>query len=129
MGKHIADTINRLILYNNKKSENCNALILGVTFKENCSDLRNSRVFNLYKCLIKLKITVDLFDPYALSEEVLKVYNLKLLEKITIKYDVIILAVAHDVFLKIDLANFKKLNGIIYDVKSVLDRNIITARL
>ena len=129
MGKHIADTINRLILDNNKKSENCNALILGVTFKENCSDLRNSRVFNLHKCLIKLKITVDLFDPYALSEEVLKVYNLKLLEKITIKYDVIILAVAHDVFLKIDLPNFKKPNGIIYDVKSVLDRNIITARL
>ena len=129
MGKHIADTINRLILDNNKKSENCNALILGVTFKENCSDLRNSRVFNLHKSLGKLKITVDLFDPYALSEEVLKVYNLKLLEKITIKYDVIILAVAHDVFLKIDLADFKKPNGIIYDVKSVLDRNIITARL
>ena len=129
MGKHIADTIKTLILNNNKKPENCNALILGVTFKENCSDLRNSRVFNLHKSLTKLKITVDLFDPYVLSQEVLKIYKLKLIEKIKIKYDIVILAVAHDIFLKIDLANFKKPNGIIYDVKSVLDRNIITARL
>ena len=129
MGKHIANTINTLILKNNKKPENSNALILGVTFKENCSDLRNSRVFNLHKSLVKLKIKVDLFDPYAVNEEVLKVYNLKLIEKIKIKYDVIILAVAHDVFLKMDLINFKKANGIIYDVKSVLDRNIISARL
>ena len=129
MGKHIANTINKLILKNNKKPENCNALILGVTFKENCSDLRNSRVFNLYKSLAKLKINVNLFDPYALSEEVLEIYKLKLIEKITIKYDVIILAVAHDIFLNMDLGNFKNKDGIIYDVKSVLDRGIITARL
>jgi len=129
MGKHIAEKISNLLSNRNKKPQNCNALILGVTFKENCSDIRNSRVFNLYKSLIKLKIKVDLFDPYAIKEDVLKSYRVKLIEKINKKYDIIILAVAHDEFLKINLVNFKKLNGIIYDVKSVLDRKIITERL
>ena len=129
MGKHIADTINNIFIENNRKVKNCNALILGVTFKENCSDLRNSRVFNLYKSLNKLKIKVDMFDPYAVNEEVFKIYNLRLIDKIKIKYDIVILAVAHDIFLKIDLVKFKKSNGIIYDVKSVLDRNIIAKRL
>ena len=129
MGKHIAETINNLIVNNNKKPQNCNALILGVTFKENCSDIRNSRVFSLHKSLIKLKIKVDLFDPHAINEEVVKSFKIKLIEKINQKYDVIILAVAHDIFLKMNLFNFKKSNGIIYDVKSVLDKKIITARL
>ena len=129
MGKHIAETINNLIVNNNKKPQNCNALILGVTFKENCSDIRNSRVFSLHKSLIKLKIKVDLFDPHAINEEVVKSFNIKLIEKINQKYDVIILAVAHDEFLKMDLVNFKKSNGIIYDVKSILDKKIITERL
>ena len=129
MGKHIAETINNLIVNNNKKPQNCNALILGVAFKENCSDIRNSRVFSLHKSLIKLKIKVDLFDPHAINEEVVKSFKIKLIEKINRKYDVIILAVAHDEFLKMDLVNFKKPNGIIYDVKSILDKKIITARL
>jgi len=129
MGEHIAETINNLIVNNNKKPKNCNALILGVTFKENCSDLRNSKIFSLHKSLIKLKIKVDLFDPHAINEEVLKSYKMKLIEEIKIKYDVIILAVAHDIFLKMNVVNFKKPNGIIYDVKSVLDKKIITARL
>ncbi len=129
MGKHIAETINNLIVNNNKKPQNCNALILGVTFKENCSDIRNSRVFSLHKSLIKLKIKVDLFDPHAINEEVVKNFKIKLIEKINQKYDVIILAVAHDEFLKMDLVNFKKSNGIIYDVKSILDKKIITERL
>jgi UDP-N-acetyl-D-galactosamine dehydrogenase len=129
MGKHIAETINNLIVNNNKKPQNCNALILGVTFKENCSDIRNSRVFSLHKSLIKLKIKVDLFDPHAINEEVVKSFKIKLIEKINQKYDVIILAVAHDEFLKMDLVNFKKSNGIIYDVKSILDKKIITGRL
>ena len=129
MGKHIADTINNIFKNNNKKVENSNALILGVTFKENCSDLRNSRVLNLHKSLVKLKIKVDMFDPYAINDEVLKIYNLTLINEIKIKYDIIILAVAHDLFLKMNLVKFKKPEGIIYDVKSVLDRKIITKRL
>ena len=129
MGKHIAYTIYNLILKNKKNPENCNALVLGVTFKENCSDIRNSRVFDLHKSLIKLKLEVDLFDPYAINEDVFKNYNVNLIQQIKRKYDVIILAVAHDEFLKMNLVNFKKSNGIIYDVKSVLDKKIISERL
>ena len=129
MGKHIAGNIKNLIQKNNKSPENCNALVLGVTFKENCSDIRNSRVFNLHKSLIKLKIKVDLFDPHAIYDEVMINYKIKLINKIDKKYDVIILAVAHDEFLKMNFINFKKTDGIIYDVKSVLDKNIITERL
>ena len=129
MGEHIAQNIKNLIQNNNKKTKNCNALILGVTFKENCSDIRNSRVFNLYESLIKFKIKVDLYDPLAINEEVLKKYKLKLIDKIDKKYDIIILAVSHNEFLKMNIINFKKIDGIIYDVKSVLDKNIITERL
>ena len=72
---------------------------------------------------------MDIFDPHAINEDVFKVYNLKLINQIKKKYDVIILAVAHDIFLKMNLIKFKKSKGIIYDVKSVLDRKIITKRL
>ena len=129
MGKHIANTIQELILTKNLNPIKCRALILGITFKENCSDIRNSRIFNLYKELKKLKIKVDIYDPYAIKKEVLKNFKIKLLDNIKSKYDVIILAVAHKKFLKMNLVNFKTTNGIIYDVKSVLDENIISGRL
>ena len=129
MGKHIANSIQELILTKNLNPIKCRALILGITFKENCSDIRNSRIFNLYKELKKLKIKVDIYDPYAIKKEVLKNFKIKLLDNIKSKYDIIILAVAHKKFLKMNLVNFKTTNGIIYDVKSVLDENIISGRL
>ena len=129
MGKHISNTIYNLILDNQLNPKNCRALILGVTFKENCSDIRNSRIFNLNDELIKTGVKVDLYDPYAVKEEVFKTYKIQLIEKIKIKYDVIILAVAHDSFIKMNLANFKKSKGIVYDVKSILKKELISARL
>ena len=129
MGKHIANTIQELILKKNLNLIKCKALILGITFKENCSDIRNSRIFNLYKELKKLEIKVDIYDPHAIQKEVLKNFKIKLLDNINSKYDIIILAVAHKKFLKMNLVNFKTPNGIIYDVKSVLDENIISGRL
>ncbi len=129
MGKHIANSIQELILTKNLNPIKCRALILGITFKENCSDIRNSRIFNLYKELKKLKIKVDIYDPYAIKKEVFKNFKIKLLDNIKSKYDIIILAVAHNKFLKMNLVNFKTTNGIIYDVKSVLDENIISGRL
>ncbi|SVC36970.1 uncharacterized protein METZ01_LOCUS289824 [marine metagenome] len=129
MGKHIANTIQELILKKKLNPIKCRALILGITFKENCSDIRNSRIFNLYKELKKLEIKVDIYDPHAIKKEVLKNFKIKLLDSINSKYDIIILAVAHKKFLKMNLVNFKTPNGIIYDVKSILDKNIISGRL
>lgn len=129
MGKHIAENINKLIEKKNKNTENCNALILGVTFKENCSDIRNSRVFSLYKELTKLKIKVDLFDPHADRIKVEKKHKIKLLKKINKNYDIVILAVSHDKFNYIDLNKISNKNSIIYDVKSFFPRHKVSARL
>ena len=129
MGKHIAENINKLIEKKNKNTENCNALILGVTFKENCSDIRNSRVFSLHKELTKLKIKVDLFDPHADRIKVEKKHKIKLLKKINKNYDIVILAVSHDKFNDIDLNKISNKNSIIYDVKSFFPRQKVTARL
>ena len=129
MGKHISNTIYNLILDNKLNPKNCRALILGVTFKENCSDIRNSRIFNLNDELIKRGIKVDLYDPYAVKEEVFKTYKIQLIEEVKIKYDIIILAVAHNSFIKMNLTDFKKTKGIIYDVKSILKKELISARL
>jgi|TARA_B100001250_G_scaffold112819_1_gene95369 UDP-N-acetyl-D-glucosamine/UDP-N-acetyl-D-galactosamine dehydrogenase len=129
MGKHIANTIEKLILKKNLNPIKCRALILGITFKENCSDIRNSRIFDLYQELKKLEIKIDIYDPHAIKKEVLKDFKIKLLDSIDSKYDIIILAVAHTKFLKMNLVNFKTPNGIIYDIKSVLDESIISGRL
>ncbi len=129
MGKHIASSINKLIVAKRLKPEKCKALILGITFKENCSDIRNSRIYNLYKELKKLNLKVDVYDPHAINSEVIKDFKIKLLENIKSKYEIIILAVAHKIFLKMNLVNFKTNNGFIYDVKSVLDKNLISGRL
>ena len=129
MGKHISNTIYNLIFDNKLNPKNCRALILGVTFKENCSDIRNSRIFNLNDELIKRGIKVDLYDPYAVKEEVFKTYKIQLIEEVKIKYDIIILAVAHNSFIKMNLTDFKNIKGIVYDVKSILKKELISARL
>ncbi len=129
MGKHIANSINKLIVAKQLKPKKCKALILGITFKENCSDIRNSRIFNLYKELKNLNLRVDVYDPHAIKSEVIKNFKIELIENIKSKYEIIILAVAHKIFLKMNLVNFKTNNGFIYDVKSVLDKNLISGRL
>ena len=83
----------------------------------------------MYKELKKLNLSVDVYDPHAIKSEVVKNFRIELLENIKSKYEIIILAVAHKIFLKMKLANFKTNNGFIYDVKSVLDKNLISGRL
>ena len=129
MGKHIASSISKLMIKRNFKAEKCKVLILGITFKENCSDIRNSRIFNLYKELRKLNLNVDIFDPCAVKSEVLKNFKIELIDTIKSKYEIIILAVAHKKFLKMNLLNFKTNDGFIYDIKSVLNESIVAGRL
>jgi len=99
-------------------------LILGFTFKENCEDVRNTKVYDLYDELMNEEFSsdhynVDIYDPIA-DKEAMKSYNVKLIDKIKKKYDCIVLAVAHDDFLTMDLRSMLKPNGFIYDVKGVL---------
>ena len=105
------------------------ALILGVSFKENCPDIRNSKAFEIYSQLTAAGMQVDAFDPYANEVEVKEKHNIQLVNDLG-KYDAIVLVVAHTFFKSLDYTNLKASNKtIIYDTKAFLDRSIVTARL
>ena len=104
-------------------------LILGVTFKENCSDIRNSRVIDLIKEFKKICDHVLVHDYNADRDELKKYYNIELKGNLNHKYDIAVLAVAHDNYLKIDFSKLLNINHVLYDVKSVLPKNISTLRL
>lgn len=106
-------------------------LILGITFKEHCDDIRSSKVINLYHELKQKNCDVDIWDPWADAKLVEKEYSLHLLFDIdyTTIYDGIILAVAHEDFLNIDYLHFKNTGAIIYDIKSFLPRQLVDGRL
>ncbi len=104
-------------------------LILGVTFKENCSDVRNSRVIDLYNEFKKICTNLSIHDSFADKEILKKEYGLNLLNQIGEKYDIIVLAVAHKNYLKIDFNKILNKKHILYDVKSILPKNITTLRL
>ncbi len=123
MSKNIGERIYSKL--NNDKDNN--GLILGVTFKENCPDIRNSKVFDLYKYFKQRKINVDLYDPFASKEEVLMEYSVDLMNFSQInskKYNFIIIAVAHDEFLNIDIEKFcKNKKTIVFDLKNIFNND------
>ncbi len=129
MSKYIVEKIKTKIKENgNSFSKTC--LILGITFKENCPDIRNTKVFNLYKDLILEGFEVDIFDPNADHLEVKHEYGISLIKKIEKKYNTIIHAVAHEQFLTLDFSEIKaEKNSILFDIKSVLNRRDTTIRL
>jgi UDP-N-acetyl-D-galactosamine dehydrogenase len=130
MGKFIANNVIKLLIRRNHIVSKSNALILGITFKENCPDIRNSKVIDIIKELQAFNISIDIYDPYADKHEVKKVYGLELIENITQKYDSIILAVSHEEFKNLDYLNIKKDNlSVIFDTKAFLDRTLVDARL
>jgi len=105
-------------------------LILAVTFKENCPDIRNSRIIDIYKELQQFGLQIDIYNPCADKHDVKEEYNLDLRNDLNLSYDAIILAVSHDEFLTIDYSKLAKgKEAVIFDTKAVLARNIINARL
>ena len=129
ISKNIFKSIKKQCINSDIDLKKCRILILGITFKENCSDIRNSRVINLYNHFKKLNNNVDVYDPYADKNEVYRFSSIKLIDKIIKKYEVVILAVAHDQFLEIDYKNILNENYVLYDVKSILPKKLITLRL
>mgnify|MGYP001189248605 CR=1 FL=1 len=129
MGQFIAEKVLRLMGENDITIRNSNTLILGITFKENMSDIRNSKVVDIYN-LLKLKgLKVDVYDPYADKEEVESEFNIKMIENLN-KYDSIIIAVAHDAFTELNFKSLKKSDkSIIYDIKGILKKSEINGRL
>jgi UDP-N-acetyl-D-galactosamine dehydrogenase len=129
MSTFISNKLIQLLAQTGKKIQDAKVLVLGVTFKENCPDFRNSKVFEIIHQLKAEGADVAAFDPYANANEVFQKYQLQLITAFE-KYDVILLAVAHDFFKALDYASLKTSpDAIVYDTKAFLDRSIVTARL
>jgi UDP-N-acetyl-D-galactosamine dehydrogenase len=132
MGEYVANEIVRLHIKEDKKIANSKVLILGITFKENVPDIRNSKIVDIYTGLKNIYFQVDICDPHASAEEVKHEYNVELKDFKQInfsEYSCIVLAVAHNDFKHIDIASIKKAGCIIYDVKSILPKNFTNGRL
>jgi UDP-N-acetyl-D-galactosamine dehydrogenase len=132
MGKIVADRIVKLMIHKEHKVRGARVLVLGVTFKENCPDIRNSRVVDIVSELRDFGCKVDVYDPWADSEEVKEEYGFPIVSSDALKpgaYDAVVLAVAHEKFKGIDVASLKKPHGVIFDVKAFLDPKIVDGRL
>ena len=125
----IVNKIVKLMLAKNLRVNGARALLLGITFKENCPDTRNSRVIDIYHQLRQYGIQADVHDPWADRSLVAEEYAIDLIEEPTGTYDVIILAVAHQQFMCLDFDKLRGENAVIFDTKSFLNRGIVDARL
>ncbi len=129
MGMFVANKVVKLMIQNGITIKGANVLVLGVTFKENCPDIRNSKVVDIVNELNQFDLNVDVFDPHVDETQVMNEYKIKIVKEIK-KYDAVVLAVPHNEFLTLDFRRLKKSdNSIIYDIKSVLNKSEITARL
>ena len=129
MSAFVSNKLIELLAHTGKKIQDAKVLVLGVTFKENCPDFRNSKVFEIIHQLKAEGAEVYAFDPYANANDVFQKHQVQLITAFE-KYDVILLAVAHDFFKALDYALLKTSpEAIVYDTKAFLDRSIVTARL
>lgn len=131
MGEYVANQTVKLM---NKKGvlvKDADILILGITFKENCPDIRNTKVIDIYHTLKEFTDNITIYDPWADINLVKKEYNIDITNNLpeNKSFDAAILAVAHDKFTDINVKSLMKFNGVIYDIKGVLDRNVIDGRL
>ena len=129
MGVHIANCVIKLMAQHDLPINKANVLVLGITFKENCPDIRNSKVVDVIRELKSFGTQVDIYDPHANSEEVKHEYGLSLVKSVNAKYHAIVLAVGHAEFLQLDWSKIKLENAVVYDVKGVLNKSQVTARL
>lgn len=129
MGSYVSSEVVKLMIKKDFKINKSKVLVLGVTFKENCPDVRNSRVTDVIKGLESFGVTVEVYDPLASKEEVLKEYNLELIDSIKEQYSGVILAVSHKEFLNLDFNALTLDNGVVYDVKSILPLDKVDGRL
>lgn len=130
MGEYVANQVVKLMLKKGIQVLNSNILILGFTFKENCPDVRNTKVIDIYNALQEYNLNITVYDPWANPLIVNKEYNIQLAKELpNLKYNAVILAVAHDDFENIDVCKLMKENAILYDVKGILDSHLIDGRL
>ncbi len=130
IGLFVANKLIKLMLKKDHKISQSKVLILGFTFKENCPDIRNTRVIDIHKELKQFDLEVDVYDPWAIAQEVEKDYQIQLINQIDPKiYQAVIITVAHQEFLTINYQEFKDNDAVIFDTKSIIDRKFADARL
>ena len=131
MGEYVAHQVIKLM---NKKGvlvKDAKILLLGITFKENCPDIRNTKIVDIYSTLSEYTNNITIYDPWANPAEVKHEYDIDITNSIDSaeKYDAVVLGVAHKEFLSLDIKSMLNDTAIVYDVKGILDRNIIDGRL
>lgn len=131
MGAYVAEKVVKLLSEsrNEKPIAGARVLILGFAFKENCPDTRNTKVIDIFNTLVNSGLDVSVYDPYVDRDQVLQEYKIDLVEAPIADPDVIILAVAHDVFREIDFSDLKSKGAVIFDTKNVVDRKLVDGRL
>jgi UDP-N-acetyl-D-glucosamine/UDP-N-acetyl-D-galactosamine dehydrogenase len=125
MGEYVASQVVKLMIKKNIALNGAEVLMLGIAFKENCPDVRNTKIVDVIASLKEYQININIYDPWVNPAEVLHEYNLKTSNKLpTQQYDAIILGVAHNEFLTIDLKKLQKENSVLYDVKGILGADV-----
>lgn len=127
----IADKVIKIMIQKEHKIKGADVLILGITFKENCPDIRNTKVIEIYKEFREFGVNVEIYDPWASTEEVYQEYGINISSKYDENkvYSAIVLAVAHEEFKSIDFEKHHRSGGVLFDVKAVVDRRWVDARL
>ena len=129
VGIYVANCVIKLMAQHELPINKSDILILGITFKENCPDIRNSRVIDVIRELQSFGTNIDVYDPEADAVEVKHEYGLDLIKEVKKQYHAIVLAVGHQIFNSLDWNAIKFSNSVIYDVKGILAKDKITARL
>jgi len=131
MARFIAEKVVKIMTHRGIPLKGAKALLLGITFKENCPDIRNTGAIEIYRELVQFGLDVTIFDPWASPNEVLQSYGIEIERTLNHgeAYQAIIVAVAHQEFLDIDFSALKANNGIIFDTKAILNRELVDGRL
>lgn len=133
MGKYVAQEVVKLMIHKNIAVKNSNVLILGFTFKENCPDVRNTKVVDIINELNTYHLNLTIYDPWAKPAEVMHEYGIQTTDNIDLisnkKYDGVILAVSHNEFLSLDIKQLLNDCSVVYDVKAILPKSLVDQRL
>lgn len=130
MGEYVASETVKLMLKKGIQVLDSHVLIMGFTFKENCPDVRNTKVIDIYRSLKEYNVNITVYDPWTSADISRKEYGVEVVNKLPcIHFSAVVLAVAHEEFKNIDIEQLCKENHVIYDVKGILDTSIIDGRL
>ena len=125
MGQYVASEVVKLMINKDIRIKDSNILILGITFKENCPDVRNTKVIDVISSLKEYGTNITIYDPWADQEEVFSQYNLKSTKSLpNTKFDSVVLTVGHKEYLELDFNLLRKKNSVLYDVKNILPKRI-----